>query len=97
MREMTFVDTASDPWREVTADDSIVAAPAVEPNRLLSPAQWQAVKAAWPPEVEVGLLLPNDVDVETIAEDASRFSVIALQFPKWVDGRAYSQARLLRA
>jgi uncharacterized protein (DUF934 family) len=97
MREMTFVDAASDPWREVTADDSIVAVPAIEPNRLLSPSQWQAVKAGWPADVDVGLVLPNDVDVETIAGDAARFSVIALQFPKWVDGRAYSQARLLRA
>ena len=42
-------------------------------------------------------VLANDVDVESIAADLPNLNVIALQFPKWVDGRAYSQARLLRS
>jgi uncharacterized protein (DUF934 family) len=45
----------------------------------------------------VGVALPNDADIETIAADLPRLSLVALHFPKWVDGRAYSQARLLRA
>ena len=94
---MNFIDPATDPWHEVTADDSLVAVPAPAADRLLSIAQWQAVRASWPAEVGVGLVVPNDVDIETIAADAARFSVIALHFPKWVDGRAYSQARLLRS
>ena len=40
--------------------------------------------------------LANDVEVDTIAAELPQLSVIALNFPKWVDGRAYSQARLLR-
>jgi uncharacterized protein (DUF934 family) len=43
------------------------------------------------------LVLANDVDVETIAADLDRLASVALVFPKWNDGRAYSQARLLRA
>ncbi len=43
------------------------------------------------------LVLANDVDVETIAGDLERVASVALVFPKWNDGRAYSQARLLRA
>ena len=43
------------------------------------------------------LVLPNDADPESIAPDLPRYAVIALVFPKWVDGRAYSQARLLRS
>ena len=39
----------------------------------------------------------NDQDVEGVAQDLPRLSLVALHFPKWVDGRAYSQARLLRA
>jgi uncharacterized protein (DUF934 family) len=35
--------------------------------------------------------------VELLHDDLPRFALIALQFPKWTDGRAYSQARLLRA
>ncbi len=41
-------------------------------------------------------MLANDVDVETIAPDLDRYASIALVFPQWTDGRAYSQARLLR-
>jgi uncharacterized protein (DUF934 family) len=42
------------------------------------------------------LVLANDVDLETIAPDLGRYASIALVFPHWTDGRAYSQARLLR-
>jgi uncharacterized protein (DUF934 family) len=92
-----FIDSATDAWHEVTADDALLAVPAEEANRLLSIAQWQDVRASWPAGLPVGLVIPNDVDIETIVDDAARFSVIALHFPKWVDGRAYSQARLLRS
>jgi uncharacterized protein (DUF934 family) len=44
----------------------------------------------------VDFVLANDVDVETIAADLHRYANIALVFPQWTDGRAYSQARLLR-
>jgi uncharacterized protein (DUF934 family) len=43
------------------------------------------------------LLLDNHTDVLTRAEDVQRHAVVVLQFPKWTDGRAYSQAVLLRA
>ena len=43
------------------------------------------------------LALANDADVATIAADLARVASVALDFPKWNDGRAYSQARLLRA
>ena len=46
---------------------------------------------------EGALLLANDVDVLARAEEIARHEVIALHFPKWTDGRAYSQAVLLRA
>ena len=54
-------------------------------------------RAQWPAGIPVGLKLGNDQDVEDIAADLPRFALIALHFPKWVDGRAYSQARLLRS
>lgn len=94
---MKFVDCNHDRWHEVTADDAPVAVPAAEPWSLLGPAQWQAVRGSWPADMEVGLALPNDVDVKTLAVDLPRFSLLALAIPKWTDGRAYSQARLLRA
>jgi uncharacterized protein (DUF934 family) len=48
-------------------------------------------------DAPVDFVLGNDVDVESIAGDLDRYQSIALVFPKWVDGRAYSQARLLRS
>jgi uncharacterized protein (DUF934 family) len=48
-------------------------------------------------DAPVDFVLANDVDVESIVADLGRYASIALEFPKWVDGRAYSQARLLRS
>ena len=48
-------------------------------------------------DTPVDFVLANDVDVESIVADLASYKSIALVFPKWVDGRAYSQARLLRS
>jgi len=94
---MKLVDANHDRWHEANADDAPVAAPAADPYSLLTLGQWAAVRDAWPAGTPVGVVVPNDVDIETIVADLPRLSLVALQFPKWVDGRAYSQARLLRA
>ena len=93
---MQFIDCNHDRWHDVTADDAPVAGPAAEPWSVLSPTQWQSVRESWPVDMPVGLALPNDVDIEILASDLPRFGLVTLAFPKWVDGRAYSQARLLR-
>ena len=90
---MKFIQRATDAW--LLLPDSEIAGPA--PHRLLTLAQWEAVRDSWPADVAVGVLLPNTADVETLAADLPRFALVALEFPKWVDGRAYSQAHVLRA
>ncbi len=60
-------------------------------------AVWQARKA----EIischkRIGLLLQPDERVEDVAGDLDYFIVIAVNFPKFVDGRGYSTASLLR-
>jgi uncharacterized protein (DUF934 family) len=40
--------------------------------------------------------LPNDADVERHADAVRAFGIVALHFPGFRDGRAYSQARILR-
>ncbi len=42
------------------------------------------------------LVLANSDDVLAHADDITRRPAVVLQFPKWTDGRAYSQAVLLR-
>jgi uncharacterized protein (DUF934 family) len=90
---MKFIDRSADAW--TLLPDSEIAGPA--PHRLLTLVQWQAVRDAWPLGVPVGVLLPNTTDVEDLSADLPRLALVALEFPKWVDGRAYSQAHVLRA
>lgn len=44
----------------------------------------------------LGVRLSSDQPPSLIADDLDRFSLIALEFPKFTDGRSYSHARLLR-
>lgn len=44
----------------------------------------------------LGVQLTSADDVADIADDVARFGLIALEFPAFTDGRAYSSARLLR-
>ena len=70
---------------------------AAEPYLLLELTQWRAARSHWPSGVPVGVRLDNGFDVEDVAADLPRLALVVLHFPKWVDGRAYSQARLLRS
>ena len=45
---------------------------------------------------KVGVRIEPDEAVEALAYDLPRISVVALAFPKFRDGRAYSAARILR-
>jgi uncharacterized protein (DUF934 family) len=45
---------------------------------------------------ENALQIANDVDVTTLQADIAQASTIELNFPKFTDGRAYSQAVQLR-
>ncbi|HET9976251.1 MAG TPA: DUF934 domain-containing protein [Burkholderiaceae bacterium] len=94
---MKFIDTHRDPWRTLGGDDGPPVSITPVPHLLLDLAQWHAVRASWPAGTPVGVRLANDQDVEGLEADLPRLALVALQFPKWVDGRAYSQARLLRS
>jgi len=94
---MNFVKPAQDPWRAVVGEFGPTPIPPVAPHSLLTAEQWQAARDTWPADVPVGITLANTAEVEDLADDLPRFALVALQFPKWIDGRAYSQARVLRA
>lgn len=90
---MQFIDSNQDRWQTVASDEAVAPAPYL----LLEFAQWQTLRATWPQDLPTGVVLPNDVAVTEIAADLPRLALVALCFPKWTDGRAYSQAHLLRA
>jgi uncharacterized protein (DUF934 family) len=45
---------------------------------------------------KTGVIWPNNRDVDDLVRYLDRLAVVALVFPTFRDGRAYSQARLLR-
>ena len=95
---MQFITHASqDPWHAAGGEDGPQPHPPVRAHSLLTLEQWHAVRQTWPATVPAGITLANTVDIETLAADLLRFGLVVLHFPKWVDGRAYTQARLLRA
>jgi uncharacterized protein (DUF934 family) len=84
----------TDEWVRV-ADDA--ALPADDAKVIVSLSRWQAERTALiTRNAAVGVVLAADDAAEDIADDLDRLSLVALTFPKFADGRAYSTARLLR-
>lgn len=99
---MKFIDTPHDQWHTVGGEDGPMSHPPVKSHSLLTLGQWHAVREQWPAKGSeaykpVGVILPNDADIEVLEQDIAKLDLVVLQFPKWTDGRAYSQARILRA
>ncbi|MDX1693030.1 MAG: DUF934 domain-containing protein [Ketobacteraceae bacterium] len=44
----------------------------------------------------IGLLLNGDAELDDFVDDLDQFDLIAVNFPKFADGRGYSLARLIR-
>jgi uncharacterized protein (DUF934 family) len=83
----------TDPFVDASAAESIPPSGAV----IVSLDQWQKQRDALLARgTPLGIRLHSDQAPELIADDVQRFAVIALEFPKFRDGRAYSYARLLR-
>jgi uncharacterized protein (DUF934 family) len=61
---------------------------------IITLEEWE--RGVRPEAGRFALALPNDADVENHAEAVRAFSIVALHFPTFRDGRAYSQARILR-
>ena len=69
-------------------DDGAILIPAA---RLLEDPEAVLKRAG-----KVGVIWPNNRDLDDLVPYLDRLAVIALVFPTFRDGRAYSQARLLR-
>jgi uncharacterized protein (DUF934 family) len=80
-----FVHVADD--AEIPADGAILISSA----RFLENAEALSQRAG-----PTGVIWPNSRDVDDLVPWLDRLAVVALVFPTFRDGRAYSQARLLR-
>jgi len=94
---MKFIAAHQDRWRQVAGEDGPLPTPSPAPDLLLTLTQWHAARDTWPAGLNTGLIVSNDVDIETLEADLPKLALIVLSFPKWTDGRAYTQARLLRS
>lgn len=87
-----------DNWQllKPTADGALPAVPR-EGDVIVPLALWQRERAnLLARKGGLGVWLDSSEGPETIADDLARFEVIAVNFPKFTDGRGYSTARLLR-
>ncbi len=60
-------------------------------------AVWQAQRAAVEQRTDLGVWIASDERPEVLKGDLDKFAVIAIDFPKFTDGRGYSIAYNLRA
>src|SRR5256714_11959086 len=86
---------------KITEDPSVHAAAGAElpaeGSVLVSAARFlENPEALFARSGKVGVIWPNNRDVDDLVPHLDRLGVVALVFPTFRDGRAYSQARLLR-
>lgn len=86
-------EVVQDPWTAVTAaEDLDRSGPILVPLALWREHRDRLTGRAGP----VGVRLASSESPALIADDLDRLDLVALEFPKFTDGRAYSYARLLR-
>ena len=84
---------ADDPWH-VIADDAAIP---VDGHALITLIRWRAQrKSLVALGVPVGIVTDASAILDPDGDDLGHLAVIALAFPKFTDGRAYSAARRLR-
>ena len=83
----------ADPYIDVTTAETLPPAGPV----VVTLAQWQTLRdSLLARATPLGIRLHSDQSPELIADDVQHFALVALEFPKFRDGRAYSYARILR-
>jgi len=84
---------AANEWTTLADDAALPASGKV----IVSLKRWRAEREALAAAgLTVGVRLPNTEDVTAMAAEVTGQPLIALEIPKFGDGRAYSQARVLR-
>lgn len=87
---------AKDIWVALSDEDALPVSAPVAPV-IVSLERWRAERdQLLARSAPLGVRLRSDQAPAELAEDLRYFALIALEFPKFTDGRAYSHARLLR-
>ncbi|MFO1388693.1 DUF934 domain-containing protein [Cellvibrio sp.] len=84
-------------WELLAKPEGEASEVAVPAGQVIVPLSvWKAQQAQLSQRSDVGVWLDSDELAEDIGEDANRFAVIGVNFPGFMDGRAFSTARILR-
>jgi uncharacterized protein (DUF934 family) len=88
----------NDDWSVLRLVESDTPESVVVPNgKVIVPLKvWQAQREALQGRTDLGVWLNSDERAEEFENEAGKFSVIAVNFPKFADGRGYSIAHHLR-
>lgn len=81
-----------DSWRVIADDEAIPTTG----DLIVSLPRLEEARAVLPRGGRVGIRIPGDTEPEGIAPFLSAVPLVAIEIPKFTDGRAYSLARLLR-
>jgi uncharacterized protein (DUF934 family) len=84
----------SDTWTILTKEECSETIPAG--NVLVPVKVWLANHEALVNRQDIGIWFEGDDEPEKIGAKLTRFPVIAVNFPKFADGRGYSIARLIK-
>jgi uncharacterized protein (DUF934 family) len=84
-----------DRWTLLREVASLAELPPATPV-IVPLAHWKVERATLTARGEVGVWLKPDDDPEALADDVTALPLIAIDFPKFTDGRGYSIAQVLR-
>jgi uncharacterized protein (DUF934 family) len=89
----------SDDWQVIRlAEGESAEAVSLPEGKIIVPLSvWQARREALKARGQVGVWLASDERPEALKEDVGSLPLIAVDFPKFADGRGYSIAYNLRA
>jgi uncharacterized protein (DUF934 family) len=86
-------ELVDDDFRTLADDEALPG----EGGVIVSLARWKKDRDALSRrKAPLGVRLKSDESPEAVADDLGRLALVALEFPKFRDGRAYSYARILR-
>lgn len=84
-------------WELIAKPEGDAAEVAIPAGQVIVPLSvWKAQQDQLANRKDVGVWLDSDEVAEDIGEEANRFPIIGVNFPGFMDGRAFSTARILR-
>jgi uncharacterized protein (DUF934 family) len=91
-------EVVADDWSVLKLDEGQAPETALVPaGKVIVPlAVWLAQKDTLAQRSPIGVWLPSDALATSIQADLDKFAVVAIDFPKFTDGRGYSIAYNLR-